>query len=147
MSDPHNDDRLRKALQELPAESASEGFTRGVMNRLDVSEPRPLQFPTMLRYALASAILIAVGFVAGANYRAEKAAAEISAARAQTLRLETSQLLEELEALQKLAKETVPVYYIGGTEDTDLLMEVGPWLDSRTRDGRPEAQPASYAIE
>lgn len=147
MKDNEHDDRLTQALRDLPAVPASEGFTRGVLGRLDRAEPEILALPRILRYAVAGAALVGVGFVIGANYRAGKAAEEVSAARAQALRAETTQLLHELETLHELAQETIPVYYLGGDEKTDLLLDVGAWMQPPPGEVGLGVQPASYTSE
>ena len=124
------DERLTQALQELPRERASHGFTGRVLARLDEPEKRPLMLG-LPRLSLASVgaiaaavLLLAVGLgarqwtaPAGSGDEAAEARALLEEIRAEHERLERE--LTELEAAG------APVLYLGGDERVDLVLDLG----------------------
>ena len=114
------DHKLGQLLRELPPERAREGFTAGVMARLDAA-PRPPMWrqPRLVFAAAALAAMVAsAGFVQIRDRQAEVRAAE-ARKLLQELRSEHTSLKQELQELSE-----PPVVYLGGDEKVDLVVDM-----------------------
>lgn len=136
MSDPKTTpkDRLDRALADLPAASASPGFTHRVLDALDAKGP-----PTRSSagfWALCAAALAAVAIGIGIGARPEPPGAELAAQR-ESLRQEHGELMRELESLRLLANETRPVLYLGSGDDVDYVLDLSPLVEPRAGTARP----------
>jgi hypothetical protein len=113
------DHRLGDLLRELPGESARQGFTARVLNRLEAPERRR----SMPRLALAGALAMTVLTVtAGVLVDARRDALEAVHARQalQEIRAEHGRLEREVQELSR-----PPVVYLGGDENVDLVLDLG----------------------
>ena len=130
------DERLSRALRDLPQSAASTGFTRRVLRELEAA-PQRQRSRLRLRLgltALAAALIVALGVQLTRNTPSQSQRLE---ARAQSLRTESERLRDELQRLQRLAEETAPVLYLGQTEQFDLVLDLRPYMD--------QARPNGYA--
>lgn len=138
-----NDDPVLQALRELPPERAGEGFARRVMARLE-AEPRT-PFPAPARWAaLATAAALALALPLAIDHQ-RAAAARDRRVRLLDLARQQQSLAGELEALrQAVTAEKAPVIYLGGDDDTDLVLDLARLARLREQ-ARPV--PASYRSE
>lgn len=115
-----NHDPLREALRSLPKETARPGFRARTLARLGEAQ-RPAS--TRLRQlAWASALAAAVVMPL---WLTERAAARAARARALSeLRQEQLVIAAELAALKAQSLEPPGIVYLGGNEDTDLVVDV-----------------------
>jgi len=169
MSDDRTDKILREELRALPRRRAGEGFTAKVLARLDERQPRfrpGWRFRPWGRFrpwpavatgippwgtALAVAVLLALALglpfvlreVSGRGGAGPAAGLAVSAqgARLEELRQEQERLAVELATLKRLAAEPAPVVYLGGDEQTDVILDLGS-LARRRAEAR--IRPASY---
>jgi hypothetical protein len=111
--------RMTELLRELPRERARSGFTARVLARLDEPQAPVRRWPARLApVALAASLVLVV--LAGTVIRDQRREAEaLQAVRA--LRAEHSRIEREL---RELSAEP-PVYYLGGDEDMDLVVDLG----------------------
>ena len=112
------DQRITELLRELPRERARSGFTARVLARLDEPQAPVRRWPARLApVALAASLVLVV--VAGSVIRDQRREAKaLEAVRA--LRAEHSRIERELQELSSAP----PVYYLGGDEDVDLVMDL-----------------------
>lgn len=133
------DQPIGQWLRELPQETARPGFTARVVARLD-REEKPERAPALRpRLAWTAALVAALGISAGLiGIRDRPAQAPDTA--------EARRILEELKAehdrlehdFQELRE---PVYYLGGNEEIDLVMDLGNVTEGPEGD---VAVPAAY---
>ncbi len=119
------EDRLDRALAELPRAVASPGFT-GRVERAVAGRGRPRR-PGRWRAAavLAAALAVAVGL----TWHRERQSR--IAEQARQIRQQHLELRRELADLRAIASETDPLLYLGGDESYDLVFDAGPLLDLR----------------
>jgi hypothetical protein len=132
------DQRLGDLLRELPREQARPDFTARVLQRLASPQraPRP-----NVRLVLAAAALTVAAVSAGVlidRQADSRPTLETAQARRvlQDLRSEHERLQREVRELSQL-----PMVYIGGNEDVDLVLDLG---QVREAEG---ATPAAYRDE
>ncbi len=112
----HELDRL---LAELPRERASRGFREQLMTRLD-GPPRPRPVRRLLAVVAAAALLVAIALLF-------RPAPTPDPGNAERWRAEHRSMMAELEALKaSLGTEPVPVIYLGGDEQLDLVLDLAP---------------------
>ena len=112
------DQRMIELLRELPRERARSGFTARVLARLDEPQAPVRRWPARLApVALAASLALAV--LAGAVIRDQHREAQ-AAETLRALRAEHSRIERELQELSSAP----PVYYLGGDEDVDLVMDL-----------------------
>lgn len=134
---------LGRALRALPRERAGAGFTRGVLDRLEAGGDRAARggprfsglAPGAVRLAAASAVtaVALAGALTVAGPVRERAGAPDRAQRAERLEAldaERARLANELAEIRRLAREPLPVVYLGGDESVDLVVD--PQSLSRT---------------
>jgi hypothetical protein len=153
-----SDERLRDLLRGLPRHRASANFDERVLERLDAPPPRTGFGRPMARLALAAAAMIVAATVIGFVGRGvapsphgrpadgpqvASSAQSGEAVRVQELRRQHDELMRELEALREQSRTASPLLYLGGTDQLDVVVDIGR-LGSRSRsDDAPLAQPAS----
>ncbi len=125
-----HDDSLREALQALPRERASEGFTAGVLRRLEPQEPR--RGPLWLAFAAMLAATLIGGALLQRGVESRRAVA--STERLLVLQAEHRQLSRELAVLARQAR---PLLHLGGDEQVDLVLDLGRL--QKLRSGRQES--------
>lgn len=132
-----SDDRISTLLSALPSERAAGDFTRRVLARLD----EPFRPPARLapRLAFAAALAAAAALPLLLRDRGPQAPPG-RAARLEALSREQERLAVEIEALKSLASDPAAVVYLGGDEETDVLID----LDRLARRRQAELRPASY---
>ncbi len=134
-----NDERLREELAALSREQASPGFTGRVMSRLaEQRQRRP--FVAMPRPAWAAGLAL-VAVLVGGLWLAEGERRQRRAQQLAHLKAEQQRLAYELAELRELAHPAAPVVYLGGDEQTDLVLDLDQ-LAERVRAG--SIQPAGY---
>lgn len=145
-----NDDRLKSLLKSLPRQEASPGFTRRVLERLDGGGARGAAGVagwSSLRWAMAGAFAVVAAFVAGwAIFVAQPTVAPNGNAetRRADLRAEHEELMRELESLRREASTTSPMVYLGGTDQLDVVIDLGRKSRSSRQGVNNGARPASY---
>jgi hypothetical protein len=112
-----SDEELQGLLRSLPREGASEGFTEGVMARLDEVR-RPLYRDP--RLALAASLVLAVALWFGIGSWRDARQQDHARERVRALRTE----LEELQKDVSLMRELAPVLYLGGDDEVDLVIDM-----------------------
>lgn len=113
-------DPLREALRALPREAARPGFRARTLARLE-AERRPAS-ARFRQLAWASALAAAVVVPFWLTERAgERAARQRALAE---LRQEQQELAAELAALKQQSLEPPGIVYLGGNEETDLVVDV-----------------------
>lgn len=143
-----------EALRSLPRHRAGEGFTESVLERLDeqAAGPAPRRASPAARWLAAAAGLLGL-LAAGAGLLSlddGESSGVREAASLQALAAERARLEEEVRELRSLvredageaAREESPVLYLGGTEDVDLVLDLGRLADERSS---RRAVPAGYA--
>jgi hypothetical protein len=132
------DQPIGQLLRELPAETARPGFTARVVARLDRSE-EPERRPALRpRLAWTAALVAALGISAGMiGIRDRPAAPDRAEARRilAELKAEHSRLEQDFQELRE------PVYYLGGNEDIDLIVDLSNVTEGTEGD---VAVPAAY---
>ena len=128
-----NDEPIRKLLQSLPREKASQGFTERVMSRLDEKRPPLMRVP---RLALAGGLVTIVAAWLGVSLWQAQQDAKVDA-RIQTLRSEIQQAHKDI----MLLKEIAPILYLGGDEEVDFVLDLRQLVQDGSSRG---AQPASF---
>lgn len=154
---------LGEALRSLPRHRAEEGFTEAVLDRVDRLDEGPDAPPDRRRARPAARWLAAAAGLAGlllaagagllppgdAGDPAGSGAGAQGSARLEALAAERARLEEELQEIRRLAREGAgepmgrgaPVLYLGGTEDVDLVLDLGRLADARPTRG---TVPAGY---
>lgn len=110
-----------RALRRLPSAEAADGFTAGVLARIDPAAAARGRTRAR-RTASALAALIATGALAGAGVR------HANVERAREARLaeidaERERLARELDEIRRLSRAPLPVVYLGGDEEVDLVID------------------------
>jgi hypothetical protein len=132
-----SEDPIGAALRNLPRERAGADFTARVLARLD--HPFRRRPRLALRLALGAAALAAAVALPLAFDHSRPASRPDRAARLEALLREQERLVAEVEALKLLSEGSAPVVYLGGDEETDLLLD----LDRLARRRQSEIRPAS----
>ena len=137
------DQHVGRLLRELPREQARQGFTARVLARLDrldeAPHPRPQRWQPRLAAVAATLViaLAAAGLLQHSRMEAERAARVARAEQTlRELRAEHGRIKREIEALPES-----PVIYIGGDEQTDLV------IDTREVENRDDVRPATYRYD
>jgi hypothetical protein len=133
------DQPIGQLLRELPAETARPGFTARVVARLDRSgeaERRPALRP---RLAWTAALVTALAISAGLIGIRDRPAPDRAEARRilEELKAEHSRLEQDFQEL----REPSPVYYLGGNEKIDLVVDLSNVTEGSEGD---VAVPAAY---
>ena len=116
-----NEEQSRHLLESLPREKASAGFTEKVMSRLE-SARRPVYLQP--RFAVASSVVLAVAVWIGAvRWQAERENSR-TVERIAALKAEVANLEKDIRLLRDLA----PVFYLGGNEKVDLVIDLRRFL-------------------
>ena len=132
------DQPIGQLLRELPAEPARPGFTARVVARLDRSEELERRPALRPRLAWTAALVAALGISAGLiGIRDRPAAPDRAEARRilAELKAEHSRLEQDFQELRE------PVYYLGGNEDIDLIVDLSNVTEGTEGD---VAVPAAY---
>ena len=109
--------RMTELLRELPRERARSGFTARVLARLDEPQAPARRWPARLApVALSASLVLAV--IVGTVIRDQRREEALEAVQA--LRAEHGRIERELQELSSAP----PVYYLGGDEDVDLVMDL-----------------------
>lgn len=136
------DQPIGQLLRDLPAETARPGFTARVVARLDRSEEaerRPALRPRLAwTAALVTALAISAGLIGIRQESAPPERAEEARRILQELRAEHNRLEQDFEALRE---QTAPVYYLGGNEEIDLVVDLSNVTEGTEGDA---AVPAAY---
>jgi hypothetical protein len=154
-----SEQKLRDALRELPRVSARDGFTEDVLSHIDevdggasrdderkTATPAPSRATRpWLGLAAAAAIVFATTFAFVHFERQRDVAMQHAGGNGETqtlteLRAEHEQLRNELSQLMKLGPSSSPVVYLGGTDDLDIVFDLG----RAPAASNPETMPASY---
>ena len=127
MSDFDLDRELRQALRDS-SETASPGFARGVLARLEDGRRTTSWLPGPA-FAAAAVLLLVVGAVAGLYFTLQDSPPELTTSveqrpRREELLREYRALERELDQLRQLASEQTPVLYLGGDEGVDLMYDL-----------------------
>ena len=138
MTERPTDDELRTMLQELPRPAPPPGFAEGVMARVRAEHRRRRFRPWLLAAAAALA-------VSGLLLRSDREAvvetatapvpetppADPDRREFEAIVEEYRLLAEEIEAMRRFAGEPPfgPLVRIGGSEETDLYLDLESWLD------------------
>jgi hypothetical protein len=133
MRRPPSDRELDQALAKLPREGAPAGFSRRVLADLD----GPTRSRAGARWLLAAgaAAALAVGLWLVPLTTPEPPQMDVGA-----LEEEHRHLMAELESLKASLREseTMPVLYLGGNEQLDLVLDLGPiWRPEPAAGMRP----------
>ena len=147
MTDERHDDdlaRLMRTLRELPREEASAAFVTHVMEAVEPPR-RSLGLPAF--GLLAATLLVAL---LAATLRPGAPAADTQRRALEDIVQEYSQLQAEWQALQGLRAAARPVVYLGGTDGTDLVLDLEQWARLRAASRAapaPDAriQPAAFS--
>jgi hypothetical protein len=128
------EDPILRELAELPRESASAGFTAGLVARARAVDRTAPRLP---RAALAAAaVLVLVSGIAAWRLEQERRRDDWLD-QVQTLQLESERLQRELDDLR--AAEAPPILYLGGDDQVDLFLDLAEGTRSRG------VQPASLS--
>jgi len=122
-----DDERLGELLRSLSRESASRGFTAGVLARLRQDEQRRRRFFGLpLERAVLAAALVFLALAGGLLMRQKMAdaARHEALARIETLEAQRDALEAELLALQRDARDAQGVIYLGSTPDYDMVLDM-----------------------
>jgi hypothetical protein len=128
-----NDEPIRKLLQNLPREKASQGFTERVMSRLDEKRPPLWGLP---RLAVVGGLVMIFALWIGMSQWQSQQDAEVDA-RIQTLRSEIQKAQQDI----MLLKEIAPILYLGGDKEVDFVLDLRQLVQD---DGSRGVQPASF---
>lgn len=133
-----DDQKLSRTLESLPRERAGAGFTADVMRRLEEPRPapasrRPVRWSMM---AAAAVLLLAIGLGAREWWHLHQR--QQVTARIEALEAERLALAMELEEMRRLVHGAQPRVYLGGSNDIDLMLDLGRLRRSGVR---PEEVP------
>ena len=112
-------------LKRLPRVEASAGFTAEVLRRVRTTDDVQRSAPR-LRLALAAAAVVAVSAGAGAWWARQSAPEPppITAESIEQLKFEHQELIQELEALSRLAEDTQPFVPVSIDPQTEVLFDL-----------------------
>lgn len=112
-------------LKRLPRVEASAGFTAEVLRRVRTTDDVQRAAPR-LRLALAAAAVVVVSAAAGAWWARQSAPepAPITAESIEQLKFEHQELIQELEALSRLAEDTQPFVPVSIDPQTEVLFDL-----------------------
>ena len=135
-------DPLLAGLRALPREAAGEGFTARVLERLDrapvAARLDPNGLPAWRLAAAAALAALALGALVLSLAPALPPAAERARpARLDALEAEHASLAAELAEIRRLAEEPVPLLYLGGDDEVDLVLDLGRMARERPRQPIP----------
>lgn len=117
-----DDERVDRELRALPRVEPSAQFTERVLARLQAARrPRTWTVRLLPLAGVAAAVLA----IPAARCLYAPAEAELRARRYEELRRESIRLAAEIEQLRQLARARRPVIYLGGTDQVDLVLDVG----------------------
>lgn len=141
MSQRLPDRDLDRLLADLPRQAASPGFSRRLLDHLDRPPRRRASRAWLLAAAATAMVVLAV-----ALWLAPHPGARPQQAEAAALEEEHRLLMEELAALKASLRsaQTAPVIYVGGNEQVDLVLDLGPIWQG---EARPGVQPAAHEGE
>jgi hypothetical protein len=130
-------DPLLAGLRALPREAAGEGFTARVFERLDrapvAARPDPQWLPAWRLAAAAALGALALGALVWSLAPAPPPAADRAPAQLGALEAEHASLAAELAEIRRLAEEPVPLLYLGGDDEVDLVLDLGRLARERPR--------------
>ena len=130
------DRELDRMLADLPRETASPGFSRRVLDDLDAAGRRRAGRPWLLAAAAAAAAALVVGIWLVPQGDPPPVPAETLALQEEHRRLVEE--LAELKASLRQGRAAAPVLYLGGNENVDLVLDLGPvWAGETAADVRP----------
>lgn len=141
------DEQLTRALRALPRKRARDGFTETLLARLPEAPPR--RFPHPGRLALAAALGLALALAPLALRRQDAgptpaaAGPPVRQAQLEEIRRQQAELARELAELKELAAADLPLVYLGGDEETDLVLD----LDRLARRRPPAGQVRPASLE
>jgi len=119
------DDPLQRALHDLQGTHASPGFTDRVMEGLARRQARRRARNQLTLSAATAAVLALMVGVIFVNRETEPTRAEL-ANEARLLLQEHARLESDFEALRADTRDAVPVLYLGGDDDFDLVLDLAP---------------------
>ena len=138
-------DRILAELRALPREGAGEGFTERVLARPDEPARGPAALPgSRSPWRLAAAAALAALLLGALVWRLGGPTPKTEPARPgrlDALAAEHARLSAELHEIRRLAEEPVPVLYLGGDDEVELVLDLAELAEARDR-GRP--LPADY---
>jgi hypothetical protein len=133
------DRQLDDLLGGLARERAGEGFTAGVLERLE--EGRGSRGP--LRLVLGLVVFVALA-ASAAVLVWQQAAKQDLRQQIALLRREARQLRADLEALRARTAEERPKIYLGGDDRVDYVLDMKRFMQAQRRSLKQRLKPASY---
>ena len=134
-------DPLRDALRRLPRVHASEGFTRGVLNRARTVERRsPLRAPRRWP-RLATAVATLTALVIGAFVISDQLERRAYERRRAALQQQHDELRRELAEIRQRATRPARLY-VDSAPDVDLVVDLDGWMTPVRA-----VQPAAYQTQ
>ena len=123
------DERLERELSRLPRQTASEGFTRSVLDELDRRRRPGSRIPDLSLWGAvtAAAILMLAGL--GYAYQQKRAADRAYEREVEVLQSTYQELLQEVAAIRQEVEQPAPLLYLGGDESTDLVVDLNQAFD------------------
>ncbi len=121
-----NTEPLDRELRELPRVSASPGFTRRVLRRLEkpaATSPLP-RFAWVTLGALAAILTV----LALRPDNAPDRQARLTASEAREIRKQHALLAAELDRLRSNTEAAAPILYLGGDDEVDYVLDLSPFL-------------------
>lgn len=134
MTDPNSRLELEEELRRLPRQAASPQFTGSVLARLEGSAHHRQTTRSTLAWAGAIVLILAAIVTWSLDYKSTQSAGAPGGGNVERLKGEHEKLRQELALLQREI-ETVPVVYLSGDENLDLVLDLG----SADGSGRPAA--------
>jgi hypothetical protein len=119
------DDSIQRALRDLQVIHASPGFTDRVMEGFERRKARR-RMRNQLTLSAATAVVLAI--MAGVVF-VDRDTGPIPADLAREARLlleEHARLENDFEALRADTRDAVPVLYLGGDDNLDLVLDLAP---------------------
>lgn len=126
---------LARALRELPRARTEEGFTERVLERLDAGTrqeagARGRSWTAAPRLAAAAglaaltvaALTLAAALIVPETLR-DRVEERQRALRLQAIEAERARLADELAEIRRMSREPLPVVYLGGDEEIDLVAD------------------------
>ena len=111
-------------LKHLPRVDASTDFTAEVLRRVRTKDDQ--RATPRLRLALAAAAVVVVSATAGAWWARQSAPepAPVTAESIEQMKFEHQELIQELEALSRLAEDTQPFVPVSIDPQTEVLFDL-----------------------